>query len=84
MINDRLSFIRFLGLELSDRVPDAKTIWLFRERLMQAGTIEPLLNRFDATLRSSGYIPISGQILDATLIAAPKQRNTNANKADTA
>ena len=32
LINDRLSFMRFLGLGLSDRVPDAKTIWLFRER----------------------------------------------------
>ena len=30
LINDRLSFMRFLGLGLSDRVPDAKTVWLFR------------------------------------------------------
>ena len=37
LINDRLSFMRFLGLGLSDRVPDAKTVWLFRERLTQAG-----------------------------------------------
>ena len=29
LINDRLSFMRFLGLGLSDRVPDAKTVWLF-------------------------------------------------------
>ena len=33
LINDRLSFMRFLGLSLSDRVPDARTIWLFREKL---------------------------------------------------
>ena len=33
LINDRLSFMRFLGLSLGDRVPDARTIWLFRERL---------------------------------------------------
>lgn len=33
-IRDRLSFMRFLGLGLGDRVPDAKTIWLFRERLV--------------------------------------------------
>ena len=37
LINDRLSFMHFLGLGLSDRVPDAKTVWLFRERLTQAG-----------------------------------------------
>jgi IS5 family transposase len=37
LINDRLSFMHFLDLGLSDRVPDAKTVWLFRERLTQAG-----------------------------------------------
>ncbi|AFW00281.1 transposase [Gluconobacter oxydans] len=82
LINDRLSFMRFLGLGLSDRVPDAKTVWLFRERLTQAGTIDGLFNCFDAILRNAGYLPMSGQILDATLVAAPKQRNTNAKKAD--
>ena len=35
-INDRLSFMRFLGLELKDKVPDAKTIWLFKEKLIEA------------------------------------------------
>ena len=29
LINDRLSFMRFLGLGLEDCVPDARTIWLF-------------------------------------------------------
>ena len=28
--------MRFLGLGLTDRVPDAKTIWAFRERLTRA------------------------------------------------
>ncbi len=36
LINDRLSFMRFLGLGLSDRVPEARTIWLFREKLTKA------------------------------------------------
>ncbi|MBS1098680.1 transposase, partial [Gluconobacter sphaericus] len=81
LINDRLSFMHFLGLGLSDRVPDAKTVWLFRERLTQAGAIEGLFNRFDMILRTAAYLPMSGQILDATLVAAPKQRNTNAEKA---
>jgi len=82
LINDRLSFMRFLGLGLSDRVPDAKTVWLFRERLTQVGAIEGLFNRFDTTLRNAGYLPMSGQILDATLVAAPKQRNSSAEKND--
>jgi len=82
LINDRLSFMRFLGLGLSDRVPDAKTVWLFCERLTQAGAIERPFDRFDATLRNARYLPMSGQIQDAMLVAAPKQRNTNAEKTD--
>jgi transposase, IS5 family len=80
LINDRMSFMRFLGLTLADRVPDARTIWLFREKLTKAGAIEPLFARFDAALRASGYIAMSGQIVDATLVAAPRQRNTDEEK----
>ena len=76
LINDRLSFMRFLGLSLSDRVPDARTIWLFREKLTRAEAIKPLFDRFDAALREAGYVAMGGQIVDASLIAAPKQRNT--------
>ena len=78
LINDRLSFMRFLGLGLSDRVPDARTIWLFREKLTKACAIQPLFDRLDASLRHAGFIAMSGQIVDASLIAAPKQRNTRA------
>ncbi len=73
LINDR-SFMRFLGL--SDRVPDAKTIWMFRERPTRAGAIDGLFRRFDAAIRAAGYIAMSGQIVDSSLVAAPKQRNT--------
>lgn len=80
LISDRLSFMRFLGLGLSDRVPDAKTIWAFRERLTRAGAIEALFARFDGAIREAGYIAMSGQIVDSTLVAAPKQRNTDEEK----
>ena len=73
MIQDRLSFMRFLGLGLSDRVPDAKTIWLFREHLAQARAVENLFARFDKHLAKSGYLAMGGQIVDATIVAAPKQ-----------
>ncbi|GEB43746.1 hypothetical protein GCM10007872_08160 [Gluconobacter sphaericus NBRC 12467] len=82
LTNNRLSFMRFLGLELSNQVPDAKTVWLFRERLTQASAIESIFNHFDATLRNAGYLLMSGQILDATLVAAPKQHHTNVEKVD--
>ena len=80
LINDRLSFMRFLGLGLEDRVPDARTIWLFREKLTTAGVIKRLFEQFDAMLRQAGYIAMSGQIVDASLVAAPRQRNTDDEK----
>ena len=81
-IQDRLSFMRFLGLGLGDAVPDAKTIWLFREHLTQAKAVENLFARFDEHLRKAGYLAMGGQIVDATIVAAPKQRNTDAEKSD--
>lgn len=82
-IMDRRTFGRFLGLlDAGDRVPDAKTIWLFREHLTQAGAVENLFARFDKQLTKAGYLAMGGQIVDATIVAAPKQRNTDAEKAD--
>ena len=75
LIRDRLSFMRFLGLGLADPVPDANTIWTFREALKKAGAIDDLFKRFDDLLRASGFLAMSGQIVDATIVAAPKQRN---------
>jgi IS5 family transposase len=81
LINDRLSFMRFLGLGLSDRVPDARTIWLYREKLTKAEAIKPLFAQFDAALRAAGDIAMGGQIVDASLVSVPKQRNTEAKTA---
>jgi IS5 family transposase len=81
-IQDRLSFMRFLGLGFDDKVPDAKTIWLFREHLTQAKAVETLFARFDRHLAKSGYLAMGGQIVDATIVAAPKQRNSDGEKAD--
>jgi len=76
LIKDRLSFMRFLGLGLADPVPDANTIWTFREALKRAETVDGLFRQFDDALRASGFLAMSGQIVDATIVAAPKQRNT--------
>jgi transposase, IS5 family len=80
LIRDRLSFMRFLGLGLADPVPDANTIWNYREALKRAGAVDRLFQRFDAALREAGYLAMSGQIVDATIVAAPRQRNTAAEK----
>ncbi|RWB09338.1 MAG: transposase [Mesorhizobium sp.] len=81
-IQDRLSFMRSLALGLGDRVPDAKTIWLLREHLTQARAVENLFARFDKHLTKARYLAMGGQIVDAMIVAVPKQRNTDAEKAD--
>ena len=81
-VRDRLSFMRFLGLGLADRVPDAKTVWLYREGLAQAGVVEALFLQFDGYLARQGYIARGGQILDASIVPVPKNHNTrDENKA---
>ena len=71
-IADRISFMAFLNLELNDRVPDEKTIWLFREELTKAELIKPLFDQFEATLSANGFAAQKGQIIDATIVSAPK------------
>ena len=75
-LRDRLSFMRFLGLGLEDGVPDATTLWLYREALVKAGMVETLFCMFDAFLREQGYKAMGGQIVDASIVQAPKQRNS--------
>lgn len=79
-IKDRLSFMRFLDLSLNQSVPDAKTIWLYRERLAQKGLIEKLFSTFDRALKNQGYLAMSGQVVDASIISAPRQRMTKEEK----
>jgi IS5 family transposase len=81
MVRDRLSFMRFLGLGLGDRVPDAKTIWLYREQLVRAKAMEKLFARFDTALHDAGYLAMGGQIIDATVVAAPRQKLSDDEKA---
>jgi IS5 family transposase len=75
-IRDRLSFMRFLGLDLDQRIPDAKTIWLFRETLAQAQVVETLFGQFETYLAEHGLQPRGGQLIDASLVPVPKQRNS--------
>lgn len=80
-ILDRRSFGRFLGLDDGGRVPDAKTIWLFRETLTRARAVQRLFDRFDAVLNDRGYLAMGGQIVDATIVEARRPRLTSKEKA---
>jgi IS5 family transposase len=80
MIRDRLSWMRFLRFDLGGPMPDENTIRLFRNKLTETGTLKRVMKAFDWQLQKNGYIPMSGQIVDASLVPAPKQRNTDAEK----
>lgn len=75
-ITDRISFQRFLGLSLGEKVPDAKTIWLFRNTLTESGIIDELFSQFNRMLEHRGIITHKGTIVDATFVDAPRQRNS--------
>lgn len=75
-ILDRLSFSRFLGIDLGKKVPDATTFRLLREELAAAGLDRVLFEQFDAFLRDNGFAARKGQIIDASIVQAPRQRNS--------
>src|SRR5271169_5446042 len=75
-VRDRLSFTRFLGLGFEDGIPDGTTLWLFREKLAKAGLIDRLFERFGRHLEAKGYIARGGQMVDATIVPVPRQRNS--------
>ncbi len=74
-LRDRLSFVRFLGLGLEDPVPDATTVWVYRDLLAQAGLVEPLFDEFDGFLKERGWLAMGGQIIDASIVPVPRQHN---------
>jgi len=80
MINDRLTFQRFLGMELGEKAPDEKTIWLFKERLGKEGMRE-MFEIFNEKLQEIGLIKREGSIVDASFVDVPKQRNTREENA---
>jgi IS5 family transposase len=75
-IVDRASFKRFLGLKKSDKVPDSKTFWVFREQLIEKEVIERLFIIFNETLDAAGVFANEGKMVDASFVEAPRQRNT--------
>jgi len=81
-VRDRLSFSRFLGLAIEDSIPDSTTLWLFREKLAKAGLIEKLFDCFDQHLAAKGYMARGGQIIDASIVPVPTQRNSRDENAE--
>jgi len=66
---DRMSFQHFCGLAGELHIPDARTLWSFKQRLTQGGLGGRAI--FDAVslkLQQHGYIPRGGQIVDASIV----------------
>ena len=75
-INDRMSFMRFLGLDFGERIPDEKTIWLYEDMMSKSDVSKELFDRFFETIAQEGYVTRTGSIVDATFVEAPKRKNT--------
>ena len=74
-ILDRRTFGNFLGLSQADRVPDQNTLREFREKLTRAELFSELFAAFNTRLSEQGFLPRKGQIIDASFVEVPRQRN---------
>ena len=72
-INDRISFQRFLGLSIDSTIPDAKTIWLFKEKISKSEKGKNLFDVFAGQLKRAGVITHKGSIVDASFVEVPRQ-----------
>lgn len=76
---DRMSYQRFCGLGQAVNIPDRAAIWTFENRIGEAGA-HALFDGVPAQLLKQGYIARGSQIIDATLVPAPKQHNSSGEK----
>lgn len=79
MLQERLSWMRFAGFDLGQKTPDENTIRLFRNRLTESGGLKRVMKAFDWQLHKKGYLPMSGQIVDASLVPAPSSATLKAS-----
>jgi IS5 family transposase len=75
-INDRLSFMQFLNLHMGQCIPDAKTIWHFKNELSKEDMISKLFTLLHNQLLADGIIINKGTIVDASFVNVPRQRNS--------
>jgi transposase, IS5 family len=76
-LKDRRSFERFVsGEEAIYQMPDAKTIWLYKERFKEHGIARKVFRKFNHQLDKANLMAKSGQIIDASFVEVPRQRNS--------
>ncbi len=67
-LHDRISFMHFLGFP--DKIPDSRTVWLFRERLSSTGKDKVMWKKIWDQFEARGITIKSGTIQDASFIEA--------------
>ena len=80
-ITDRHSFKRFLGISDADKAPDEKTIWAFREMMVRNDLMDKAFEAFHRVLEDGGFFARKGQMIDATFVEVPRQRNSREDNA---
>jgi len=73
--SDRLSFQKFVGWTVADKVPDANTLWDFREALVRVGVFEKLFEQFARQLQTQGLLAQEGKLVDASFVDVPRVTN---------
>lgn len=81
-INDRTSFKQFLGLKLGDTIPDARTVWNFKQQLVDENLSQTLFELFNQMLINKGIVAKEGSMVDASFVDVPRQRNTKEENED--
>ena len=62
-VRDRFSFTRFLRLGIEDGIPDATTLWLFREKLAKAALLRNYSSASISILRRRATWRVAGRWL---------------------
>jgi len=73
-LRDRISWQRFVGVDLGASIPDEKTLWAFREALVKVDAVEEAFYWFNRHLREEGFEAKGGTLVDATIIETPIRR----------
>ena len=76
---DRMSYQRVCGLSQAINIPERTRIWHVENRMGQAGA-QALFEGETAQRFKQGFIARGGQIMDATLVPAPKQHHRRSDK----
>jgi IS5 family transposase len=73
LINDRISYQRFLNLDCGDRIPDKNTLWDFKEDLRKSGIEIKLFEMLNGIFEEQNLVTHEGSIIDATFVTVPKR-----------